>query len=211
MNFADLSFTSVLAFATILATILSERARPDARNYAQFASALYGGLALADLSTATGFAHVQIAATVSTIVLALGSVALALAFTAAFGKSPSRSIALLSLALGGIGGIVAAATGAIFISMAVLFASICVILTFAARQLRREKARSIQAIVTGFALLASAAAGMTSGREAQTSLALFSAAALLGTALACAKRSRFVVEEPAALPENVISLVRRQR
>jgi hypothetical protein len=40
---------------------------------------------------------------------------------------------------------------------------------------------------------------------------LFSAAALLAAALACAKRSNLVVEQPALQHSNVIALVRRKR
>jgi hypothetical protein len=102
-------------------------------------------------------------------------------------------------------------TGAQFLAVTALFASVCAILTFAIRRWRGAAASSVQALVCGLTLLAGAAADMTGGLDAHVSLALFSAAALLGAALACAKRLNFAVEQPALPPSNVIVLVRRAR
>jgi hypothetical protein len=213
MNVADIAFASVLTLSAILAAILVSRARSDARRYVQFASALYGALSLADLlATAEASAQSQmLTASVAVIVMPLASVALALAFAAAFEGPPPAVLAAVALVLGCVAGMVTAMTGAQFVAMAVLFAAVCAILTFAVRRWRTASSSAIQTVVCGFALLGGAAADMTHGLEAQTSLALFSAAALLGAALACAKRSGLAVEEPALQPSNVILLVRRER
>ena len=213
MNIADIAFASVLALSAILAAILVSRARGEARRYVQFASALYGALSFADLfATAHAAAQAQmLTASVALIVMSLAPVALALAFAASFEGHPPSAIASVTLVLGCATGLAAAATGAQFLALAVLFASVCAILTFAVRRWRAASGSAIQAMICGFALLGGAAADMTHGIEAQTSLALFSAAALLGAALACAKRSNFAVEQPALQPSNVIALVRRER
>lgn len=213
MNIADIAFASVLALSAIVAAILVSRARGDARRYVQFASALYGALSLADLfATAHASAQSQLAtAAVARIVLSLAPAALALGFAASFEGPPPQAFAIAALVLGCTAGIAAAMTGAQFIAMAALFASVCAILTFAIRRWRADQRSAIQAMVCGFTLLAGAAADMTGGIEAETSLALFSAAALLAAALACAMRSNLVVEQPALQHSNVIALVRRKR
>ena len=214
MNVADIAFASVLALSAILAAILVSRARGDARRYVQFASALYGALALADLFAvslprgtspdADGRRRLY-----RDRACAGGSCACFRGIVrrpAACRRSPSQRSCWACLA-----GVLAAMTGAQFIAMAALFAAVCAILTFAIRRWRAASSSAIQAMVCGFALLGGAAADMTHGLEAQTSLALFSAAALLGSALACAKRSNLAVEQPALQPSNVIALVRRER
>jgi hypothetical protein len=213
MNVADIAFASVLALAAVLAAILVSRARGEVRRYIQFASALYGALSLADLfAVAHATAQTQmLTAAVALIAMSLAPVALTLAFATSFEAPPPAAIAAIALVLSCIAGLAAAMTGAQFIAMAVLFASVCAILTFAVRRWRAASSSAIQAMVCGFALLGGAAADMTHGLEAQTSLALFSAAALLGSALACAKRSNLAVEQPALQPSNVIALVRRER
>jgi hypothetical protein len=212
MNVADIAFASVLVFSAILAAILVSHTRGDAQRYVQFASALYGALSLADLTaTAYGAPQVQmLTGAVALIVMSLAPAALALAFAASFEGQPPPAIAAAALMVGCAAGFAAAMTGAPFISMAPLFASVCAILTFAIRRWRAAPRPAILAIICGFALLAGAAADMTGGLEAHTSLALFSAAALLGAALACAKRSHLAVEQPALPPSNVIALVRRE-
>jgi uncharacterized membrane protein YhaH (DUF805 family) len=213
LNVADVAFASVLALAAVLATILVARAGGDARRQVRFASALYGALAFADLlATVDGTPSASLlTGAVALIVMALAPVALALAFSASFEARPAPAVATVTLVLGCAAGLAAAMTGARFIAMAALFASVCAILTFAIRRWRASSRSAIQAMICGFALLAGAAAELTGGLEAYTSLALFSAAALLGAALACGKRSNVPVEEPALPRSNVITLVRRER
>jgi uncharacterized membrane protein YhaH (DUF805 family) len=153
----------------------------------------------------------MLTAAVALIAMSLAPVALALAIAAAFEGPPPAAIATAALVLGCAAGLAAALIGAQFIAMAVLFASVCAILTFAVRRWRAASGSAVHAMVCAFAVLGGAAADMTHGLEAQTSLALFSAAALLGAALACAKRSNRAVEQPALQPSNVIALVRRDR
>ena len=213
LNAADMAFASVLALASILATILVSRARGDARRHVRFASALYGALSLADLfATIHGTAsESMLTGAVALIVMSLAPVALTLAFAAAFEDPPAPMVATAALVFGCAAGLAAAMTGAQFVAMTALFASVCAILTFAIRRWRRASRSAIQAMVCGFALLAGAAADMTGGLEGHTSLALFSAAALLAAALACAKRSNLAVDQPALQASNVIALVRRER
>ena len=213
MNVADLAFTSVLALSAILAALLVGRAQPDARRYLRFAAALYCAVALADLASIvdTAPALQSFATSVSWLVMALAPASLALSIAAAFQGRPSDSIAIATLLFACASGITAAVSGAVFIALAALFASACAILTLAIRRLRNDKAASPEAFVAALALLASAAANVTAGPQARTSLALFSAASLLGTALASVKQSRLAVEKPAAHPANVIALIRRDR
>lgn len=217
MNVADVAFTCVLALAAILASLLVSRARTDARRYVQFAAALYGALALASLAAMVknGGAAEALATSVALIVVSLAPVALALALAAAFEGPPPQTAAIAALLPGCAAGILSAMTGTRFISMAALFASVCAILVFAVRRWRNARSSALQAAIAGLALLAGAAAFMTGGLEAQTSLVLFSAAALLGASLAAAKTSDLAVEQPAvtdpAVTDNVITLIRRDR
>jgi hypothetical protein len=213
VNIGALAFAAVLLFAAILATILVTRARSGARDYVRFAASIYGALAMAamiDIATISATVH-GFANAVSLIVLSLASVTLALAIASTFEGPPPRSASVASLTLACISGILAAATGAAFIAMATLFASVCAILTLAIRRWRKDRSSSLQAFIAGLALLASAAAGSTGGIEAETSRALFSAAAVLGAALACGKRLERAVQQEPATQSNVIPLIRRER
>jgi len=193
------------------------RARPGARNYTRFAAALYWALACADLLAllTNGPAATLVANAISLIVEALAPATLALAAISAFANPPKRFAASAAMVTGLLSGLFAAATGAAFVAMAALFASVCTMLVFAARRWRKDAPSALQSTVAGLALIASAAAGTTGGAESRTSLALFSGAALLGIALAVAKRSNPAVKQPAVLsdatrPSNVVALVRRQ-
>jgi hypothetical protein len=213
VNIGALAFTSVLLLAAILATILVDRARSGARDYIRFAASLYGALSLAgmiDVVAMSASVH-GLANAVSLIVLSLAPVALTLALASAFEGAPPPATSIVSLLLGCICGMLAAATGAAFVAIAVLFASVCVILTFAIRHWRKDRSSSLQALIAGATLLASAAAGSTAGIEAETSRALFSAAAILGAALACGKRLERTVQQEPAITSNVIPLIRRER
>ncbi len=200
MNVANFAFTSVLALAAMLAGILGQRVRAAARDYLRLAACLYGALAIAGLiATALDGATSEIfAASVALVVTALAPAALALAVASAFETPPGTAIAIPALVLAFAAGLTAAMTGEAFVAMAALFASACTMATFAVRGWRYASRAALPAFVASLSLLAGAAAFMTNGREGETTLALFSAASLMGTALACAKASRLAVKQMAA-------------
>ncbi|HXL98981.1 MAG TPA: hypothetical protein VN932_03555 [Rhizomicrobium sp.] len=192
----DMAFSAALGLAALLAVIVAARARPAARDYLRFAAALYAALALADFIAAGGAATtVKLANAVALIVAAPATCALALALAASFAGAPRARFAAPLLALCALAGIVAAATGMIFIAFAPLFAGVCAMLALCTRYWRRQG--SINAIVAALALLAGAAAFMAANR---TAFALFCAAGLMGVSLASVRPSRRAVErEPATL------------
>jgi hypothetical protein len=213
MTVADFAFASVLALSAILAAILVSRAGNDARRYVQFASALYGALSLSDLvAMLTSASQAQmLSGAVALIVMSLAPVALALAFAASFEGPPPPAIASTALLIGCAAGLAAAMTGAQFIAMTALFASVCAILTFAVRRRRAASRSAIQASVCGFALLAGAAADMTGGLEAQTSLALVFGRGASGRGTCLREALKLRCRAAGVAASNVIALVRRER
>jgi hypothetical protein len=193
----DIAFAAVLGFAALLAILVAARTRPAARDYLYFAAALYGALALADLGAGANGAAAGFASTVTLVIAALGPCALTLALAASFAAAPSARIAAPLLALAALSGIAAAASGAIFIAFAPLFACLCAMLVLALRHGRRLPQAGLYAGLAAFALLAAASAYL-SGAQGRSAFALFSAAGLMGTALACAKPSGGLVKRAGA-------------
>jgi Na+/phosphate symporter len=205
-QFPDIAFACVLGLAALLAALVGSRARPVARDYLNFAAALYGALALADLAAALDPQMPAFAAAVTLVIAALAPCALMLAFAAAFARAPSPWIAAPLLAAALAAGIFAAATNAIFVAFAPLFACLCAMLALAARHARQT--RALYAAVAALALLAAAASFMT-GTQGRTAFALFSAAGLMGASLACVRRSRQSVEHQR--PRRVLRLTIGER
>jgi hypothetical protein len=203
----DIAFALVLGLAALLAIMVGARARPAARDYLAFAAALYGALAIADLAAAIHGSARPFATAVTLAIAALAPSALVLALAAAFERPPRAWWSLPVLVLSAAAGIYAAATDAVFVVFAPLFACLCVMLALAARRARYAKADALHAVLSAFCLLAAASAFMTGGLNA---FALFSSAGLMGAALA----SRRVVEHARARrlrPRPAIRSVRGHR
>jgi len=193
----DMAFAAVLGLAGVLTVVVSARARGAARDYLRFAATLYGALAIADFVAGANGTMAALASAVTLVIAALAPCALALALAASLDAAPSTGIAAPLLAVAALAGIFAAASGAIFAAFAPLFACLCAMLALAARHWRRARAAALHAILAAFALLA-AAACFASGAQGRTAFALFSAAGLMGAALACAKPSGGAVKRARA-------------
>jgi len=203
----DMAFAAVLGLAGLLTVMVSAHARPAARDYLRFASALYGALAVADFVAGANPAMAAFAGAVTLVIGALAPCALALALAASLAAAPSARIATPLLALAALAGIFAAASGAVFTAFAPLFACLCVMLALAARHWRAARAAALHAVLAALALLAGAAS-FVSGAEGRTAFALFSAAGLMGVALACARPSGGAVKRARATGTTAI---RRER
>jgi hypothetical protein len=184
-------FAFVLGCSAILATLLASRARAAARDYLRFAAVLYVALALCDAvaAGAPGAATLTFADAVMLIVCALAPAALGLAVFAAFEHSPSVTSATIILVLSCLAGIAAAATGTPVLSLAPLAVSVLALLALCARRWRNEKRAASHAFLSACCLICASAATLNGGAAARTALELFSSAALLGFALALARRS----------------------
>jgi len=193
VNPADIAFACVLALSAIIAALIAGRARPAARDYLRFAAALYLALALCNalaalLPTATTLIFSD---AVMLVVCALAPPALAFALFAAFEHPPSSIVAAIFLALASGAGIAAAASGTPVLSLAPLSVSVLAMLALCARRWSTEKRATSHAFLSACSLLGGAAA--VGGESGRTALMLFSAAALLGFALASARRSRVAI------------------
>ena len=193
MNPVAIAFALVLAFFTIIAALIAGRARPAARDYLRFAAALFLALALCDgLAAALPNATTLIFSdAVMLVVCALAPVALALALFAGFEHPPTSIVAATFLALACLAGIAAAASGMPVLSLAPLSACVLAMLALCVRGWRTEKRAAAHAFLSACSLLGGAAA--VGGEGGRTALMLFSAAALLGFALALARRSHVAV------------------
>jgi hypothetical protein len=165
-----------------------------ARDYLSFAAALYGALSAADLLTVANVTPAALADSVTVTIAALAPCALALALAGAFGRAPRGWIVVPVLGIAAAAGIFVAATGAAFVAFAPLFAGLCAILALAARHVRAARMQAGYAALAAFALLAAAAAFLT-GVEGRTAFALFSAAGLMGAALAASSSGQRVIHQ----------------
>lgn len=206
MNPLAMASSVVLACSAILAAMLAGRARPSSRNYLRLATALYFSLSLC-----TGLAAAQpdvttlgFSAAVAQVVCALAPVTLALSVFATFEHPPSPWVAGVSMVLACLAGIGAATAGKPVLSLAPLTASVLVIVALCIRRWRIEKRSAAHAFLSACCLICAAAASLSIAEDARVALILFSAAALLGFALALARRSGVAVVDTrdlrAALP-----------
>ena len=191
MNPATFLFALVLCCSAILAALLASRARPTARDYLRFAAVLYIALALCDAvaAGAASAATLTFADAVMLVVCALAPTALGLAVFAAFEHRPSAISSTIILVLACLAGIAAAATGTPVLALAPLAVSVLALLTLCARRWRSEKRAAAHAFLSACCLICASAATLNGGAAARTALELFSSAALLGFALALARRS----------------------
>lgn len=195
MNPMVIAFAAVLACSAIFAALLASRARPASRDYLRFAAALYLALALcagisAVLPNATTLVFSD---AVMLVISALAPVALAFALFASFEHPPSAIVTAILLVLACLAGIAAAASGTPVLSLAPLAASALVMFALCARHWRTRKRTTAHAFLSACCLVCGAAASLNGGASGQAALLLFSSAALLGFALALARRSRVAV------------------
>jgi hypothetical protein len=191
MSPAAIAFAIVLACSAILTALLAGRARPSSRDYLRFAAALYLAFALCG-GISLGFPNATtlvFSDAVMLVISALAPVTLTFALFATFEHPPSPVIAAIFLAMACLAGIAAAAGGTPVLSLAPLAASVLVMLALCARHWRVEKRATAHAFLSACCLLCGAAAALNAGESGRTALMLFSSAALLGFALALARRS----------------------
>ena len=166
------AFAIVLFLGAAAGWIAAEAAPRSRRWYLRLAAMLYAAMAI---SVAAEFA----ASAVTQIVAALAAPLLAIA---AFRSAPPPVAATIVLAASCVAGIVAAATGTAVLSTLPQVLAGLAILAMARRATTR---RSRLYLVLGAAsLLGATACQLTDGMLAQAGMLLFSAAGLLGVALA---------------------------
>jgi hypothetical protein len=167
---SEIAFALVLALAAVVAALIGARAGKTTRAYLTFAAALYASLAVADAA----FARLpEEADAVALLVTALAPASLALALA---GRAVNAGVATLVLFVCLLAGLFAAMTGEALAAFAPLFAGVCAMLAMALRK------RLIYAGFGALAFLAAAASFMAAG--AHMAFMLFSAAGLIGAALA---------------------------
>ena len=191
VNPLALAFSLVLGCSAILAAMLVGRARPSSRDYLRFAAALYLALSLcAGLAAiVSGPAMLGFSIAVTQVVCALAPVALGFALFATFEHPPAPWTAAIALVLACCAGIVAAAAGRPVLSLAPSSLSALAMLALCLRRWRVDKRSASHAFLSVCSLGCAAAASFAAGDGARIALTLFSAAALLGFALALARRS----------------------
>ena len=181
-----IAFAAILALAAVAAALHAGRA-PGA-DYLRLACALAIALALGDvLAAAQDGALLALASALTPIAAALASTALALCVR--LSAPPHTAFAVAALVLATLSGLAAAATGALALAFAPLFASACAMLAVSARAWRAGR-RSLHGIAAAFALVAGASAYLTGGAEGRTAFALFLSVALFGVALALNPQAR---------------------
>jgi len=183
-----IAFAAILALAAVAAALHAGRA--SGADYLRFACALAIALALGDvLAAAQDGALLALASALTPIAAALASTALALALCVRLSAPPHTAFAVAALVLATLSGLAAAATGALALAFAPLFASACAMLAVSARAWRAGR-RSLHGIAAAFALVAGASAYLTGGAEGRTAFALFLSVALFGAALALNPQAR---------------------
>jgi len=191
MSPADIAFAIVLACSAVLAALIAGRARPASRDYLRFAAALYLAFALC-IGISTVWADpmtLVFADAVMLVILALAPAALALALFANLEHPPSTVIAAILLVLACLAGIAAAASATPILSLAPSALGVLTMFALCARHWRGETRGIAHAFLSACCLVCGAAASL-GGAKGQTALVLFSAAAVLGFALALGRRSR---------------------
>ncbi len=179
----------MVAAAAIAGWLSIADASREVRVYVRFACVLYAALAVASM----GGAPLQLSVTL--IVCACAPTCLAVAVRFAFRGPVAASAIAFVLGTACVAGMVAAGTGIAVLAFAPLVGSVLSMIAMSLRRIADLRAQVIQAIAAACALLAGASAFAAGGVRAEPALFLFSAAGLLGAALALAPRSRNVVEQ----------------
>jgi hypothetical protein len=195
----------MLLAASIAGWIAVTDAPSAARAYVRFACVLYAALAAASAIGA------QLAGAVTLIVSACAPMLLAIAHRTVFRGPVATSLAASLLMVGCVAGVAAAASSVAVLSFAPLSISVLAMIAISLRCFRDRRASAIQIIAAAIALLAGASAFAAGGKAAQPALLLFSAAGLLGIALALAPRSSDAVVEQKSAPDLRAGTIRPAR
>jgi hypothetical protein len=182
------AFSPMLAAAAIAGWIVLSGARGAPRAYGRMACALFAALAAACAIDP------RLAQSVTLIASAVAPALLAAAAFAAFRRPPRPATSSLALALATAAGIFASASGIAALAFAALVVAALTTIATALRAIRRSPVAAIQSIASFAALLAGAAAFLSQGRSAQSSLMMFYAAGVLGSALSLARGSAATIE-----------------
>lgn len=185
MNTPDFLFAAVLLLASMLAMLVLQRARSDVRRFGFLAAALFAVFALSQMMPGTiGESAAGIAAlgTLSTAPVALT--------LAAFHKLAGRiavGAAATALVIGAAAGLAGGYFGHPGWAIIVLLANVAALIVLAVLDLSGNRREAVLVLCSGLALAAGGASFMIGGSR---DFALFSAAALIGIALAVSPRSR---------------------
>jgi hypothetical protein len=204
-------FAVVLVLAAVLAWFIAARAKPAGRPYVRFAGVLYIALAVSGLVPESGDPAGAFARAVALVVCVLAPCTLALALVGMFRKSGSSALAAIFLPLACLGGLGAAATDATafgFVPLAIATAATAIA---AVRAFSQFRIASLQALAASVSFVCAASSLMAGGSPARASLYLFSAAGLLGSALALARGSRAGVENGGRQALRRVLAVREER
>ncbi len=195
-----IALAAMLSAAAIAGWLSVADSSWDVRAYVRFACVLYAALAVA------GVSGPPLALSVTLIVCACAPACLA--FAVRFALRGSVAPLLIASVLGAVSvaGIMAAATGIAVLAFAPLLFSALAMIAMSLRRIGDRRAQAIQAIAAACALLAGASAFAAGGVRAEPALFLFSAAGLLGFALALAPRSHPIVEQERATGLRAVSI-----
>lgn len=195
MSISPFLFAFALVLSAAMTWLVSASVRPLPRAYLRFACVLYGALAIAGLMTGSSEATGAFARAVALVVCVLAPCILSLALIATFRKAVSPALAAMLLALACLGALAAAVTNWAALGVVPLV----VALGAAAAALLRTRARnpiaSLQGLAASLGFLCAASSLMVEGAAEPAALDLFSAAGLLGAALALSRASRPRVEK----------------
>lgn len=182
--------------AALFASLIVRRTPSCVRYYMQFAALLYLTFALATFGAVVlpGPATDGVAATGSALICALAPACLAIAVFASFGHRPHASIVAITLLIACLCGLFGAVSGIHAPAFAVLFVSVCAMLTLALRRSRHDWRAAADVGVASLCLIAGVASTMIREESGAVALALFSAAGLLGIALGISRQSGALVE-----------------
>lgn len=176
------AFAAVLFLAAIAAWLIAIGVRSRARDYLRLAAVLDAGLAVGVGLDVAPTAIAPLTGTLATVLMAV-------AVYASF-RRPVRPVpASLMLATACAAAIGAAYSGEALPALAPQLAAVAVMLAIARRGLMRLRAPSILLAVGGLSRFAAACALVSKDEKAMVALLLFSAAGLLGVALAVARIS----------------------
>jgi hypothetical protein len=171
------AFALVLILGAAAGWIASGGAPARARAYLRFTAVLYAAMA------AGAFLKLAPAA-VTDIVATLGSAVLCVAAFAAFRRSPPPFAASALLGLAALAGIAAAATGFAVLAAVPQVLSAAFLLLIARRELKQRRRAGVYLALSALSLVGAAACQLVPGMAARAGLMLFSAAGLIGVAVA---------------------------
>lgn len=189
MSIPAVLFALVLVLAAAVAWVLAARTRAQGRLYVRFSCALYVALAIAGLVPETGEAIGEFARAVALVVCVLAPCALSLALVGLFARAVPPLLAGLFLPLACLGGLGAAATDQTAFGFVPLVLACVAAFIASLRAWRQFGAAAFQGAASAVAFLCAASSLLANGEPARAALDLFSAAGLIGSALALVRGS----------------------